>query len=86
MLLEVSVSQPSAGVQSSKWPVQLAIVHSDFTQADTAFVAMQALPQPPQLPASLVVSVSQPLFAPWSGAFSSQFLKPGSHETTAQLP
>src|SRR3954469_16649577 len=62
MLLDVSVSQPSA--PSTQWrncPWQEAIVQLDFSQAETAFGASQAFPQPPQFFGSVVVFTSQPL-------------------------
>src|SRR5689334_23495027 len=66
--------------------VQPPITHSEFAHFWMAFSMSHALPQPPQLSASFFVSVSQPSEMPPSSALSLQFLKPGSHDTTAQVP
>jgi len=64
MLVCVSTSQPSAAwLLQSAVPVAHVNVHLLAEQMGVAAVAVQALPQPPQLATSVVVWVSQPLLA-----------------------
>ena len=79
----VSTSQPSAGLalQSRKPDAHAVIAHAPAAQALVAWASAQVRPQPPQLVALTLRSVSQP-----SLAVPLQSPKPPPQRTTVQAP
>ena len=82
-LVLMFVSQPFAGLpsQSANPAAQVPSWQAPPWQVADAFAKLHALPQPPQLPALVVVSVSQP-----SATVPLQLAKPVWHDTIPHVP